>query len=108
MRRLATRDPTVYTAPSKSVRSRRSELTVTSRKGGHLPAPPISQRAGPARTVIAEGLSWRVFEVAYEFDRRTGRSLMFEHEGAWRRVRNYPENWLELSEDELTLLLTAR
>jgi hypothetical protein len=59
----------------------------------------------PTRLVVAEGHYWRVFEVPYEFDRRSGRSLVFEHEYAWRRVRNYPANWHELSEAALIALL---
>jgi hypothetical protein len=59
----------------------------------------------PTRLVLAEGHFWRVFEVPYELDRRSGRSLVFEHEYAWRRVRNYPANWYELSEGALIALL---
>lgn len=59
----------------------------------------------PTRLVVADGHYWRVFEVPYELDRRSGRSLVFEHEYAWRRVRNYPENWHDLSDDALIALL---
>jgi hypothetical protein len=64
-------------------------------------------RFEPTRSFSAEGVFWRVFEVSYEFDRRRGRSLVFEHEFAWRRVRTYPANWYELPEEQLLTLLSA-
>jgi hypothetical protein len=52
-----------------------------------------------------EGARWRVFEQSFSnYDRRSGMSLIFASEGAVRRVRNYPPNWLDLSDEELILL----
>ena len=38
------------------------------------------------------------------FDRRSGMSLVFSSEGAMRRVRNYPADWMDLSDEELIAL----
>jgi len=66
------------------------------------------QSLGPTRNVLdSEGTYWQVCEVAYEFDRRSGRSLVFESDGAVRRVRNYPETWNELSDEELARLVDS-
>jgi hypothetical protein len=63
---------------------------------------------GPTRSVLdAEGTFWLVCEVPYELDRRSGRSLVFESDGAVRRVRNYPESWNELSDAELARLVDS-
>jgi hypothetical protein len=63
---------------------------------------------GPTRSVLdAEGTFWQVCEVAYALDRRSGRSLVFESDGAVRRVRNYPDMWDELSDDELARLVDS-
>ena len=53
------------------------------------------------------GTFWTVCEVEYAFDRRTGRSLVFESDGVVRRVRSYPENWYELSDRELARLVDS-
>jgi hypothetical protein len=53
----------------------------------------------------ADGQRWQVFEKAFDaFDRRSGASLIFVSEVAMRRVRNYPANWMELTDDELATL----
>ena len=63
---------------------------------------------GPTRSVIdAEGTFWQVCEVEFALDRRTGRSLVFESEGSVRRVRHYPENWFDLSDEQLARLVDA-
>jgi hypothetical protein len=56
----------------------------------------------PRRTFTdQEGNFWDVHEVTIgDYDRRT-RSLLFESSGAIRRVRDYPDNWIELSDAEL-------
>jgi hypothetical protein len=38
------------------------------------------------------------------FDRRRAPSLVFESDGAVRRVRHYPENWRALSDEALFAL----
>ena len=53
----------------------------------------------------AEGARWRVFEQSFtDYDRRRGRSLIFASEAAVRRVRDFPANWRELSDEELAAL----
>lgn len=55
--------------------------------------------------IDADGLRWRVHEQPFaEYDRRRGRSLIFSSEAAVRRVRDYPENWFSLSDEELAAL----
>ena len=39
-----------------------------------------------------------------EYDRRSGRSLIFSSELAVRRVRDYPGDWFSLSDSELAAL----
>jgi hypothetical protein len=49
-----------------------------------------------------EGITWEVREVPNpDYDRRSGSSLIFASTGAVRRVRNFPPNWMELSERDL-------
>jgi len=63
---------------------------------------------GPIRSVVdAAGTFWQVCEVEYALDRRTGRSLVFESDGSVRRVRQYPETWHDLSDDELARLVDS-
>lgn len=62
-----------------------------------------AQRA--ARQLRAAGTVWLVYELrALPLDRRTSASLIFESDSAIRRVRNYPENWRELSDVALFAL----
>ena len=67
---------------------------------------PSESNVPPFRTFVDdEGASWRVFEQAFsDYDRRTGVSLIFASEGAVRRVRDYPTNWMDLSDAELMAL----
>jgi hypothetical protein len=61
--------------------------------------------ATPAvRTFVdADGVSWRVHEQSFsEYDRRKGRSLIFSSDGAVRRVRDYPQEWMTLTDTELS------
>lgn len=51
------------------------------------------------RLLVVSGVHWRVRLVS-SFDRR-GPDLLFESDSVIRRVRSYPENWYELSDDEL-------
>jgi hypothetical protein len=70
--------------------------------------PPSASRTrhAPTRSVFAEGFHWRVFEVSDRSATPAGRSLVFEHDLAWRRIRRYPANWFELAESALIVLLT--
>ena len=52
-----------------------------------------------------EGARWRVYEQAFsDYDRRSGMSLIFASESAVRRVRDYPADWMVLSDDDLLAL----
>jgi hypothetical protein len=53
----------------------------------------------------AHGVAWLVQEVRdWGYDRRASLSLVFSSDEAMRRVRVYPPNWIELSDDELIAL----
>jgi hypothetical protein len=59
--------------------------------------------ASRARVFVdIEGVRWHVHEQPFsEYDRRKGCSLIFASEGAVRRVREYPEDWMSLTDDAL-------
>ena len=59
-----------------------------------------------ARTFLdVEGMRWQVYEQAFsDYDRRSGMSLIFASESAVRRVRDYPPEWMQLSDEELLSL----
>jgi hypothetical protein len=59
-----------------------------------------------SRTFLdVEGTQWRVYEQAFgDYDRRSGMSLIFASEAAVRRVRDFPADWMQLSDDELLAL----
>jgi len=62
-----------------------------------------AQRTG--RNIFVEGVPWLVYELPpMVFDRRNSPSLVFETDGTVRRVRDYPLNWRELSDEELFAL----
>ena len=64
-----------------------------------------SPAPGKVRRISADGLRWIVQEVpAPAFDRRGGNHLLFDGESVMRRVREFPANWAELSDDELYAL----
>jgi hypothetical protein len=66
---------------------------------------PTSQDSStpPSRSFVDDdGAHWTVHEQPFgDYDRRSGQSLIFSTDFAVRRVRNYPQNWMELSEKEL-------
>ncbi len=52
-----------------------------------------------------DGTQWRVFEQSFgDYDRRSGLSLIFASEAAVRRVRDFPSDWMQLSNEELLAL----
>lgn len=61
---------------------------------------------GPERAFTdADGVRWRVAERPFgPYDRRRGLSLIFSSDSAVRRVREYPANWSELSDEALAAL----
>ncbi|HTE47073.1 MAG TPA: hypothetical protein VK636_17630 [Gemmatimonadaceae bacterium] len=68
----------------------------------------IQQRLGDrlTRTVVDdEGRGWVVYAIpARDYDRRTGPCLVFESVEVIRRLRTCPDNWYELSEEDLYTL----
>lgn len=48
-----------------------------------------------------DGELWTVRLWTAAYDRRSRPDLVFEGEWAMKRVRSYPDNWHELSDDEL-------
>lgn len=61
-----------------------------------------------ARQLVVDAVSWLVYELPpMPFDRRSTPSLVFESEGAMRRVRNFPATWRMLSDAELFALSWA-
>lgn len=63
----------------------------------------VRDAAETARMFVdVEGVRWHVHEQVFsEYDRRTGRSLIFSSDGAVRRVRAYPADWMSLTDAEL-------
>ena len=60
----------------------------------------IRAARGRARMMIVAGEHWYVFELRNAYDRR-GASLVFESEQIIRVVRQYPSDWMSLSDEEL-------
>jgi len=67
-------------------------------------------RAGPSPVRVIHTLDeeWRVYEQPSVYDRRTRPDLVFESESVIRRVRDYPTDWLELSDAELLAVSWSR
>lgn len=64
-------------------------------------------KAGERRRTFTddEGVFWDVRETSVPaYDRRGGLCLIFESANAIRRVRNYPPEWFEWSDDDLAEL----
>jgi len=62
-----------------------------------------AQQSG--REIVVDNVRWLVYELPpTPFDRRSGRSLVFESDAAMRRVRTYPGNWRSLSDQALLAL----
>jgi hypothetical protein len=53
------------------------------------------------RVFLLGGVRWSVYEHVMAYQRRTRPDLVFESDAVIRRVRNYPENWRSLSNEEL-------
>ena len=54
---------------------------------------------------MSDGALWHVYELdPSAYDRRQSHCLIFETDTVVRRVRNYPTNWRELSDNELLTL----
>jgi hypothetical protein len=55
----------------------------------------------PVRIISTGDTEWRVYEQLSPYDRRRRADLVFESEDVIRRVRNYPLDWMELTDDAL-------
>lgn len=64
----------------------------------------FTPRAG-SRSLQSEGVTWSVYE---DQSASVGPSLIFECDKIARRVRDYPENWRDLSDAELVALSWSR
>lgn len=63
---------------------------------------PRIERLASRSVVDADGATWLVQEVRHwGYDRRASSSLVFTGDDAMRRVRNYPSNWIQLSDGDL-------
>ncbi len=60
----------------------------------------------PSRSFLdRDGTHWLVYEQAFaDYDRRSGMSLIFSSDSAVRRVRDYPADWIRLSDEDLAEL----
>jgi len=75
---------------------------------GHSPTDLFHEARRGARELWVNRVPWRVYELPpAPFDRRGSSSLVFESEGAVRRVRNFPTNWRALNDNELFALSWA-
>lgn len=62
----------------------------------------LSHATGRERHLTADGQRWLVREIAApRFDRRGGHHLVFIGDSTVRRLRTFPPNWFELSDDQL-------
>jgi hypothetical protein len=66
----------------------------------------VDSESPAGRTFLdAEGTRWQVYEQAFgDYDRRSGMSLIFASESAVRRVRDFPAEWMQLTDEELLAL----
>ena len=56
---------------------------------------------------MVNDVRWLVYEHAPLLDRRRGLTLVFESDEVMRRVRSFPANWRELSDQQLYALSWA-
>jgi hypothetical protein len=74
-----------------------------------LPSSRLRELQRSARRIPSDGALWLVYELmASPYDRRQSPCLIFESDAVVRRVRDYPTNWRELSDDDLLALSWAR
>jgi len=57
--------------------------------------------SSPLRIIYVAEDEWHVYEQPSSYDRRNSPDLVFESASVIRRVRNYPDNWADLSDEEL-------
>lgn len=66
-------------------------------------AAPLDSSGHRTRTFVAEGALWTVRLRTSTYDRR-GPDLVFESDHLIRRVRDFPERWYELTDEQLFAL----
>ena len=69
------------------------------------PAPRLETRSPRPRCFVAQGVTWSVY---HDRSYYVGPSLIFESDRIVRRVRNYPTNWEQLSDEDLIALSWSR
>lgn len=67
----------------------------------------LADASGP-RHLMVDGVRWSVRLFTSRYDRRSRPDLLFESEYVMRRVRNYPSDWRELSDEQLFALSLGR
>ena len=68
----------------------------------------IREAKRTAQRLSVDGVPWLVYELPpMIFDRRSSPSLVFETDNTVRRVRDFPANWRDLSDDDLFALSWA-
>lgn len=74
------------------------------------PPPPGARRETPrSRTLLIKGEVWIVREETRgQYDRRSRPDLVFESAAIVRRVRDYPDDWLQLPDAELMSVSNRR
>jgi hypothetical protein len=81
---------------------------VTDSPAGPDAVTPDTSSADEPRYLMAEGMRWSVRLYLGRYDRRSRPDLVFECHAAVRRVRNYPDNWRDLSDEALFALSHQR
>ncbi|MEP7000954.1 MAG: hypothetical protein ABI969_10790 [bacterium] len=66
----------------------------------------VTNETPPTRSFLdSDGSQWLVYEQQFaDYDRRRGMSLIFSSDAAVRRVRDYPANWFDLTDEQLVVL----
>ncbi|HEY4217211.1 MAG TPA: hypothetical protein VGM67_08735 [Gemmatimonadaceae bacterium] len=54
-----------------------------------------------ARVMIVNNVRWLVYEHAPALDRRSAPTLVFESDDVMRRVRTFPRDWRDMSDERL-------
>lgn len=69
------------------------------------PSEVVREAQRRARSILVDGVLWLVYELPpTTFDRRHTPSLVFESDGAVRRIRDFPSAWRALGDDDLFAL----
>ena len=92
----------------RTVAYRAASRLVAGMGDAHLPLSQFRELQRGARQLSLDGTLWLVYELPPSpYDRRLAASLIFESDTVFRRVRTFPANWRDLSDDELFALSWA-